>query len=153
MTWPPKDPVIWQLVGPWEALHPDHLVEFTFEGELFRSVQHAYQASKAPAWRERIQRASTPREAWELGRQAPFQPDWDARRVAVMSAVVLRRFVEDKAGRELLRSSGEMLLVHGYDGEPEDTFWGVDLRTGEGRNRYGDILTAIRKATHARHHS
>ena len=137
--WPPPDPVLWTTPP---LLSPDCLVEING----FRSIQHAYQAAKtdAPEWVERVRSTELPSAAWAVGQRVPLRADWNSLRLRVMSNLVLDRVRKDHDAVHTLLSTGDATLVHGYESGSPDPFWGVDLHTGEGWNRYGDVLMTIR---------
>ena len=73
-------------------------------------------------------------------------PNWSLIKVGIMQEVVRRKFIANPDIRELLVQTGEEELVEGNDWG--DTFWGVDLETGEGQNQLGKVLMEVRTAVH-----
>lgn len=114
------------------------------EGEFWPTVEHFFQAQKFndPEMRERIRRASTPKEARSLGQSRAFaiRPDWDAVREETMLKALRLKFAVPKA-RELLLSTGSRTLV---ESSPFDYFWACG-QDGTGENRLGQLLMLVRK--------
>jgi hypothetical protein len=114
------------------------------DGAWWPTAEHFFQAQKFhdPAYREKIRRASTAKQAADLGRTriVPLRPDWDEARVEVMRRVVTAKFETHPALRELLLSTGNRPLV---ESAPGDAFWGVGP-DGVGENRLGRLLEELR---------
>lgn len=105
--------------------------------------EHLYQAAKTmdKAERKEVMAAPTPGAAKRLGRTVTVRPDWDDVRVEIMLDIVRYKF-EDRDLATLLIGTGETELIEGNTWG--DTFWGVDLATGEGENHLGLILMQVR---------
>jgi len=116
-----------------------------YDGMWYSSIEHAYQAAKTLdlRWRKRIQAAPTPGDAKRLGKRVPLRPDWDDIKESIMKDLVFKKFYWDKELRSLLLGTEGVYLEEGNTWG--DTFWGVDLRTGKGRNRLGKILMWVRE--------
>ncbi len=108
------------------------------------TVEHFFQAQKFEdaAYRERIRRAHSPKDAKQLGRTRalPILSDWDTKRDDVMLEAIRRKFGTHKTVRELLLSTGDEELV---ENAPGDFYWGCG-RTGTGQNKLGKILMQVR---------
>ena len=65
-----------------------------YDGDEYRSVEHAYQAAKRPrSHRGEFRRSSlSAAEAKKLGRQASLLPDWKDRKIRVMAECVRSKF-------------------------------------------------------------
>ena len=113
------------------------------EGVYWPTVEHYFQAQKFldAAYRERIRRAATPKDARELGRSRayPIRDDWDAARESVMLFALRRKFSKGPP-HTLLLSTGDHPLV---EASPVDYFWGAG-QDGSGRNRLGHLLQQVR---------
>lgn len=112
-----------------------------FEGHVYPTVEHAFQAAKTldPAERDKIRALPTPGQAKRAGKRVQLRPDWNEARVLVMGELVRRKF-ESTELRRLLLATGNAELVEGNTWG--DRFWGVCKGTGE--NRLGKILEAVR---------
>ena len=64
-------------------------------------------------------------------------------RVDVMRQLLEQKF-EQEPYRSLLLETGHIYLIEGNTWG--DTFWGVDLETGEGTNVLGNLIMEIRRA-------
>jgi len=112
-------------------------------GELYPSVEHAYQAAKCKrsADRAAFRDASlTPGQAKRLGRTVEVRDDWEAFKITAMNTLVRRKF-EFRLLADRLLATGDQELVEGN--KWGDTFWGVC--NGRGENHLGKILMATRK--------
>ncbi len=114
------------------------------DGAWWPTAEHYFQAQtfEDPAHRERIRRASTAKQAADLGRTraVPLRSDWDEARVEVMRRVVEAKFRTHAAPRDLLLSTGDRPLV---ESAPGDAFWGAGP-DGTGENRLGRLLEELR---------
>lgn len=140
---PPPPVVIREFRGLYGFLSNFWPSPVIWQGVLYPSVEHAYQAAKTddPAWIARIAAAATPAEAKRLGGRLPVRQTWNRERLAVMEALLRQKFAHPDLRAQLL-ATGDVQL---YEGNAwGDRFWGVDLRTGEGRNILGRLLMQIR---------
>src|SRR5262245_12794465 len=114
-------------------------------GEVFPTVEHAYQASriKHGPERELIKNAASPLAAWQEGQKwknetrlkiSPFEKD------AVMEELFRTKLLQHAEIKEVLRESGqrELLKVWTTDG-----YWGTG-KDGSGENRMGKIWMKLR---------
>lgn len=115
------------------------------------SSEHAFQAAKFiyPGARTtthalKVAAARTPLDAKNLGgRQGggACDPDWDARRVKEMRAILRRKFSEcSEACAVLVATKGSTL----WENSPYDAFWGVG-KDGKGKNMLGVLLMEVRE--------
>lgn len=114
------------------------------DGRWWKTVEHYFQAQKfndAP-YRERIGKASTPKDAKELGRtrDIAIRPDWDTVRDDIMLAAVRKKFQTHRDIAELLLATGDEALA---EAAPGDYYWGIGA-DGSGENRLGKILETVR---------
>jgi len=119
----------------WEAL-------VQLDGQVYTSVEHAYQAAKSHDvhYRLSVLCARTAGDAKRLGRKVALRPDWEDVKVDIMLGLLRQKFTEPKLAR-LLLATGEQELVEGnYWG---DTFWGVCQ--GKGKNQLGKLLMQVRQ--------
>ena len=114
------------------------------DGLWWPTAEHYFQAQKFddPVYREKIRRASTAKQAANLGRtrDLPLRPDWDIERLNVMRRVVITKFETHEAVRNLLLSTGDRPIV---ESAPGDRFWGAGP-DGTGENRLGHLLEELR---------
>ncbi len=114
------------------------------DGSYWPTVEHYFQAQKflESEAQERIRRASSPKEARELGQSRAFKlrPGWDDLREAVMLKALRVKFSQPPACA-LLVSTGERLLI---ESSPFDYFWAAG-QDGSGLNRLGNLLMQVRR--------
>ena len=112
-----------------------------FEGDLYPTSEHAYQAAKIE---DRDGRDSftcggslgdNPMDAKSKGGKVKMRPDWHNLKVDVMLAVVRSKFARDADLRKKLRATCGQKLVEGHTG---DKFWGGKS------NHLGNILMRVR---------
>ena len=109
-------------------------VEHYFQAQKFAEPEHA-------AYRERIRRVSSPKQAKSLGRTRaiPIRADWDSARDQVMLAALRMKFA-DPTMRTILLETGLRQLV---EASPTDSYWGRG-RSGNGTNRLGQLMMQVR---------
>lgn len=133
--------------GAFSNLYPRPI---EFEGRIFPTSEHAYQAGKAqkPAVREWILSAPTPALAamaahglyvWDV------VPDWAKIKFDRMRAVLRAKFDQHPDLKDLLMSTGNARLVEaGTVNNAVNRLWGeVD---GKGENMLGVMLMELRSA-------
>lgn len=109
----------------------------SFEGQLYSTVEHAYQSAKSldPAVRDTIRRAKSPTEAKKLGQCISIRSDWNDVKLSIMKALIKEKF-ENPFLRPLLLATDDADLI--LNNKWNDKFWGVCR--GEGENWLGRIL-------------
>ena len=112
-----------------------------FEGRLFRSAEHAYQAAKSlkPDIRRKIADAPRPSDAKRLGKSVLLRPGWEKIKLDVMCTVLRSKFSNPNLKKALL-ATGDAKLEEGNDWN--DRWWGTV--NGIGHNWLGKILMEIR---------
>ena len=127
--------------GDYRWLSNFHEVEVHYEGVVYRSTEHAYQAAKTldPDERHEIFSASTPGRARRLGQKVTMRPDWDDVKLTIMLELNRQKFAYPDL-RERLIQTGRHHLIEGNDWG--DKYWGVS--GGEGENHLGRTLMDIR---------
>jgi ribA/ribD-fused uncharacterized protein len=125
----------------YEFLSNFHPSTVRFEGALYPTLEHAYQAAKTIdiKTRETIRKAKSPFEAKKLGHAIPVREDWLEVRLDIMRTLVREKF-ENPFLRPMLLGTGEAELV--LNNKWNDTFWGVCRDVGE--NWLGKILVEER---------
>lgn len=119
-----------------------------FEGEVFVTSEHAYQAGKArkPAVRKWLMEAPSPSLLamaahglyyWDIA------PGWSKTKFDRMRAVLKAKFTQHADLRELLLSTGDARLVESATVDNEvNRLWGEV--NGVGRNMLGVLLMELR---------
>lgn len=129
------------FTGEYGFLSNFHSSAVEFEGKLYRTVEHAYQAAKTTdeAERRKIRDALYPNVAKKLGRRVTMRPGWDGMKVEVMLGLVRKKFAEPELRAKLLATENAKLVEGNWW---HDTFWGVCQ--GVGKNHLGKILMRVR---------
>lgn len=115
-----------------------HRVTVEFEGLLYTSVEHAYQAAKSldPDVRLVVANAATSAAAKAVGRALNLRPDWEDVKIEIMRELLAKKF---QSGTLL---AGQLIQTYPYElvegNTWGDRFWGVCR--GEGENWLGLLL-------------
>lgn len=132
--------MIKSLTGPYKALSNFYLCPILYEGILYPSVEHSFQAAKTfnLANRDKISKLKTCKEAKAAGGPKGFiklRPDWEEVKIAIMDALLDIKFQDDKLATLLILTDDEEIQEGNTHG---DKFWGTVK--GEGRNELGKAL-------------
>lgn len=138
---PPGD--ILEFTGRYAFLSNFKMCTIPYNGIMFPSVEHAYQAQKNLS--EEIQRyiayLDTPNNAKKYAQTIPLREDWEEVKVPIMSKLVYIKFHRHRDLQKALLATGDVQLVEGnWWG---DTFWG--MVNGQGHNVLGRILMQCRR--------
>lgn len=128
--------------GEYSFLSNFYPANVEFEGQIYPSVEHAYQAAKTLDFKLRAifaLRDMTAAQSKYLGRQIKCRADWDAVKDGIMKSCLASKFSDTKLLR-LLRETGDQELVEGNTWG--DTYWGVC--NGVGLNKLGKFLMEVR---------
>lgn len=112
------------------------------DGEIYPSVEHAYQAAKTLNINDRriIQQTAQANIVKKLGKYVTIRDDWDEIKLEVMSDLVWQKFSKHDDLRAKLLATQKHELIEGNWWN--DTYWGVCK--GVGQNNLGKILMAVR---------
>ena len=118
-------------------------VEVEYEGVRYKSVEHAYQAAKSidKEWRTFCASDVSSGKVKRASRKIDIRLDWEDIKISVMKNLLIQKF-SDERFRSLLLTTGITYIIEGNTWS--DKFWGVDLRSGEGRNILGNLIMEIR---------
>lgn len=121
-----------------------HPSPIEISGIKFPTVEHAFQAFKMYSNEnfERVRNAESPSEAKRLGRTLLMRPDWDAIKFETMLDLVRAKFKQNPDLAKRLKATGKAKLVEGTLWN--DRIWGIDIKTGIGKNWLGQILMEVR---------
>lgn len=137
---------ITEFRGSYRWLSNFHLIDVEFEGTVYPSTEHAYQAAKTlnQEVRAQIAKLPSPSAAKKYGSdplKTPLRQDWDEpTRLATMEMILREKF-KDPMLAKLLAGTNNAELVEGNTWG--DQFWGISR--GSGSNHLGKILMKIRK--------
>lgn len=128
--------------------HNAYLSNFHVEADGL-TLEHRFQAAKTldPDEAARVLAASTPGQAKRLGRRVPLRADWDQAKEQVMLDLLRTKFLDPTLRARLDGTSDWHLSEGNYW---NDTYWGVSLRTGRGKNRLGELLMQVRAENRAK---
>lgn len=124
-----------------------------FEGEIFQTSEHAYQAGKArkEAVRAWLMAAPSPSllamaahglYVWDV------HPDWSKIKFDRMKRVLIAKFTQHQDLQELLLSTGDKRLVESATVDNAvNRLWGEV--NGKGKNKLGELLMEVRTETRA----
>lgn len=116
----------------------------TFGGLTYPTSEAAYQAQKTLAADERERfTLFSPGKAKRAGGKLTPRPDWDEVKLGLMEEIVRAKFAQNPDIAKRLLATGDRELVEGTLWH--DTFWGIDLTTGEGENHLGRIMMNVRR--------
>lgn len=149
MTWKDKcegwlhdDENIKGFFGDYRWMSNFHMCEVEYEGILYPSSEHAYQAAKSTD--EGVRRLFTTGSAADiksLGRKITMRSDWESVKYQVMSDILLDKFLSHPNLKQKLLDTGNKYLEE--TNWWKDKIWGV--YRGEGTNWLGKILMEIRE--------
>lgn len=113
----------------------------TYEGIVYPTVEHIFQAMKTLDNTERIKiaNAATPGQAKRLGRRVALRGDWEEIKVDVMRTALKLKFSNPVLKAKLI-ATGDAELIEGNTWN--DRFWGVC--NGTGKNMLGTLLMELR---------
>ena len=113
-----------------------------FEGEYYRTVEHAYQSAKTLnlGQKKNIQNANSPGQAKRLGKFVALREDWEQIKINIMRELIRQKFTNPELRAKLLETKDVYLEEGNTWG---DRFWGVFLNKGE--NWLGKILMEVRE--------
>jgi len=130
--------------------------KLVYQGDEYRSVEHAYQALKAkeagrPELQQQICDAKHAGIAKQLSHQLPDLPTWAEKRAEVMEDLLTARALADPLFREALLETGDQPIAHTV----RDTLWGTGLGPAltkvtlstywPGKNLMGHLLEVLRE--------
>jgi ribA/ribD-fused uncharacterized protein len=130
------------FTGPYGYLGNFYRCKVAYEGLIYPSSEHAFQAAKTRNKKARIaiSECFTPQSAKEAGRALPLRPDWESVKIDVMRAVLRAKFSQNAVIRFALLDTGNCHLEEGN--HHGDTFWGTVK--GVGDNWLGKLLMELR---------
>jgi ribA/ribD-fused uncharacterized protein len=128
--------------GSYRFLSNFYPVRVRWEGKYYPSIEHAYQAAKAPdeALRGPVRRSKTAGEAKALGRKLPLRRDWESVKFDVMLELLRQKFGHADLAELLLETEDAYLVEGNTWGDRE---WGVV--EGKGKNHLGRLLMQVRE--------
>jgi len=113
---------------------------FIHDGIVYATNEHFYQAMKTNSHSERKRIASlkSPGAAKRAGKSLDLRKDWESVKIHVMREGLRLKFAEGSIFAEMLIATEPAILIEGNTWH--DQFWGVDNKTGQGKNWLGILL-------------
>ena len=133
----------------WRFLSNFYNAPTIFEGILYPTSEHAYQAAKVKdrKLRFQIKRCLTTGRAKRMGAKMLVRSDWEEARLQVMYEVVRSKFILNPGIRKQLLATGHLELIENNNWH--DNFWGSCLCSRccnvKGDNHLGQILMRVRE--------
>lgn len=130
--------------GEFDFLSNFYETSIEYGGLHFGSGEAAFQAQKCVDQAKKLTfQNMRPSEAKRAGRRVLLRSDWEQVKVRLMEEIVRAKFTQNPELAHMLLVTGNRFIQEGNTWN--DTFWGVDFKTGEGKNYLGIILMKIRE--------
>ena len=129
--------------GDYRWLSNFHLSPVEYEGQIYPSVENAFQAAKVVKRDRDAFLTCTPSEAKKLGSQVDMNYPvkyWDVIRTVIMYQLIKSKYNLPAMGVQLLATKGKYLEETNWW---NDTFWGVCR--GKGANAMGYLTMRARE--------
>lgn len=132
--------------GEYSFLSNMYIATINWNGKMWPSSEHAYQAAKTfdDAEQEEIRLHPCPKNAKRAGKRVTMIPEWNSIRVEVMREIVRCKFQQNPELMQKLLATKDATLIEGNWWH--DRFWGVCPFDGnDGKNWLGRILMEVRE--------
>jgi predicted NAD-dependent protein-ADP-ribosyltransferase YbiA (DUF1768 family) len=127
-------------------LSNDHICLVHYEGLLYASVTHAFQAARSSdqSVKEKISKIHDLESMYEIAETIEDPPGWLKARGRIMEVIIRDKFRRNPVLRQRLSDTKNSLLVNSYEDatNPNNLYWGTVGERGE--NTIGKILMKIR---------
>jgi hypothetical protein len=135
--------MIKEFQGKYRWLSNFWTVKVILEGTEYKSVEHAFQSAKSddPNWKLYCKNTERAGEIKKLSRSVKLIKDWDTKKILIMKELLVQKFNKEPY-KSMLIETGNQEIQEGNLWH--DTFWGIDLRTGNGNNLLGKMIMEIR---------
>ena len=111
---------------------------------VFCNAEAAFQAQKVINEKDQYKFINlNASQARKLGKTVQLRKDWEEIKDNVMYEIVKRKFTVNKELQQKLIDTKDEELVEGNWWH--DTYWGIDSKTGIGKNKLGKILMKVRE--------
>ena len=128
--------------GEYAFLSNYYVSPIFYDGILYPTVEHAFQAAKTTVFIQRIIIANkkTPGQAKCAGRKVTLRDNWDDIKLYIMKELIILKFTNPKLKSALLNTKDAELIERNTW---NDTYWGIC--NGIGENHLGKILMEVRE--------
>ncbi len=136
--------VIKEFTGKYDFLSNFYKSQVEYEGIVYPTSEHAYQAAKSLNLevKKDVAAIPSPSGAKKYGKTIQLRKDWEFVKLKIMYEIVSSKFKNSELAKKLL-DTGDAILEEGNNWY--DTYWGIYLPTGKGENNLGKILMTVRK--------
>jgi ribA/ribD-fused uncharacterized protein len=141
----PSLPPILEFAKEYRFLSNFYPSELVWEGKVWKTSEHAYQAAKTLDLPEReyIRKLASPSLAKQNGRLVDVRPHWDELKYDIMKEIVDLKFRHNpELLKKLIATDGVWLEEGNHHG---DKIWGTDIKTRVGNNWLGMVLMELRE--------
>ena len=96
-----------------------------FDGDIYPTVEHAFQAAKTfdKEDRKKILAVASPVTAKRIGRRVALREDWETVKCDIMLELLKSKFSDGELKEKLL-ATGDAELIEGNNHNHGDRFWG-----------------------------
>lgn len=116
-----------------------------YEGEIYPTIEHAFQAAKTlnPEERRKVHEAASPGSAKRIGRRVTLRSDWEQVKLEIMLDILRQKFSNPEMKQKLI-DTGDAKLIEGNTWG--DRSWGCVEVDGKwvGKNNLGKLLMKVR---------
>lgn len=140
--------IIDSFTAYFDFLHNNFMTPVYYEGVLYPSVTHGFQASRSndENTRRAILNAENLTIVGKIARRIEDPENWELKRLKIMEQLIRDKFRRSKELRDKLKSTGNRELVMSYEEETHgNLFWGKVKGKGKGQNQLGRLLMKIRE--------
>lgn len=132
--------------GYYHYLSNFYPMDILYEGEVYRSVEHAFQAAKCSnkCDQKEIRTAKTPGKAKFIGKRVSLRHDWEAEKTSIMENLLRKKFRHPMMKKLLKKTMNQKIIEVN---EWHDVYWGVCScvkHRGTGQNVLGTLLMKLR---------
>lgn len=121
-------------------------VPIIIDGISYKSVEHAYIASKSnsPEWKELcssgIYSAGQLKRVWS---DSDLIDNWHDIKYGIMKDLLIQKYTQEPFKTKLINTGDTHIQEGNYW---NDKYWGVCLKTNEGKNILGNLIMEIRES-------
>ena len=128
--------------GEYRWLSNFWVCEVEYDGVIWPSSEHAYQAAKSldSEYKKQMLACNTPGQTKKLGKKVELRSDWDEVKLGIMEEILRAKFSNPQLREALLQTGTEELVEGNWW---HDVYWGVCK--GVGQNNLGKILMKLRE--------
>lgn len=139
-----EENIINKFWGKYRFLSNFYKTKITIDGKEYPSTEHYFQAMKFSdeEVQEKIRTTPKPSDAKKLAHKFKAREDWWNISKDIMEKALMTKFSLPNMKEKLLETGNKILQEGNTWG---DTFWGIDIKTGEGENNLGKLLMKVRE--------